>query len=87
MDWKYIVIDCYIGGPTLFPFPPYITHFEFNRIVNRKKEKILSAGFIRRRFEGTTTGNHCYGRSETLKVKSNPDIDNVLLDRMLFERY
>lgn len=76
---KYIVLDEFhsengIRDFLMILFPSIITHIEMSKQF--PNSKIISAGFI------NLGSRYCYGESIGLKIKSNPPVDNLLLNRM-----
>lgn len=82
LEMKYVVVKCDAKGESLFIFPATYTHkFFAENISNMQVEKgnaweryyqePVSAGF--------TDGKKCYGRSESLDLKSRPQ-DTALLE-------
>ena len=72
MKLKYVVTR-YLQNETMFIFPEYVDHSKFARHMGLP----LSAGFINMKEKA------CYGKSVSLKIDSNPEIDNILLKQML----
>ena len=81
-EMKYVVVSTETAGEQLFVFPKNIDHNSFAEVLsyikvgtsqnwNREYREPISAGF--------TDGIKCYGRSESLDLKSRPDIDATLL--------
>jgi len=69
MKVKYVVIN-YHGDDTMIIFPGYIQHATMAKIGC----VIISAGFVNMKTKA------CYGESVSLKVKSDPELDNILLE-------
>lgn len=83
---KYIVI----GETSLFMFPMHVNHIDMYQRVRRvlKFDHVdaldcTSAGFVRFSVKDEQVIGECYGRSESLNIESNPDMDNFLLDMMV----
>ncbi len=73
MKTKYVVIKNTIC-PALIIFPEYVLHSIFNSLG---MGKIISAGYVNLKTKC------CYGESFSLKLKSNPKEDNILLGILL----
>lgn len=71
---KYIVVDYDMP----YIFPEFINHIDFAHRVTGKP--VTSAGFVYVDSEGSYK---CYGESISLKLKSNPEADNKLLNKFL----
>lgn len=74
---KYIVVDMN-GQPTMLLFSKNINHDSFFECVSDLLGEycpVLSAGFTNRKT--------CYGRSETLNLDSNPELDLACLQLVL----
>lgn len=70
---KYVVHN----GPLndeIYLFPNFIQHNDFVSRMSFRCEDILSAGFV-------TPDMVCYGRSVSLGISSNSEIDTCLLDK------
>jgi hypothetical protein len=74
-DPKYICIDYDIGGYRYFIFPNFITHKDFANKLSGKKDKIVSAGFVRI----VDNKYSPYGQSQSLKL-SPAEQDNRLMN-------
>lgn len=76
---KYIV---YTGAlaDEIYLFPYWIQHNSFAFTMNFLPEDILSAGFIEKSCDGNLK---CFGQSVSLGVKSNPEVDTRLLNKLL----
>lgn len=78
MEAKYICAELSSAAGTCFGaiiFPSFMSH----AVVARKLGiKAKHAGMCRRDSDGW----HCYGESVTLQVRSDPDDDASLLNRM-----
>lgn len=73
---KYVLIDKLTECgrlETFYMFPPFIKHSEFCKEMVTENDSIISAGFV------DLESKNCYGKSTSLKVKSNPEIDNIYL--------
>lgn len=85
-EMKYIVTDSDEGGKQLFIFPKKVDHDRMSDVLHEIEESIDGAApdnFYRKPVSaGFTNGKDCYGRSETLGLKSNAS-DSVLLAAML----
>ncbi len=71
MDKKYIVVNKF--GEQIIIFSSVLDH----KTVTGDMD-IISAGFINIEF-----GIHCYGESQTLKIKSRPEEDSLLAEMLL----
>ena len=71
---KYVVTD-YNRTNTMFIFPANVYHSKFAKMFGTP----ISAGFI------DIKNKRCYGQSTSLKLKSNPKVDNILLGILLRE--
>ncbi|MFW9871723.1 MAG: hypothetical protein ACFFG0_01385 [Candidatus Thorarchaeota archaeon] len=79
---KYILIKQTVLGrklETFYMFPPFIKHKDFCKNILKEDDTILSAGFV------DLGSKNCYGRSSSLNIKSNPDIDNIYLSTLYKE--
>lgn len=65
---------------SIFIFPPFVDHSEFARKYGMKKSEIDGAGFVN--FFGIN-GPTCYGKSLSLDITCNEEIDTYCLQRML----
>lgn len=78
---KYIVVqESGTGNLSILIFSNLLIHREVARGF-----KVLSAGFVS--FypdEGPAGEFHCYGRSESLDIDSNPERDNKLANKLLY---
>lgn len=72
---KYIIVD---NGSWMSPyiFHEGVQHFE---MANEVPGKVTSAGFIR----FTSKGLECYGDSYSLGIKSKPEEDTRLVNRLI----
>ncbi len=75
LDKKYVVTRWSGGNETMFIFPGWVKHSKFAKFFG----PVLSAGFVDMEIKT------CYGESVSLKIKSNPKIDNVLLRQLLID--
>jgi hypothetical protein len=74
--WKYVVV-----GDDMIIFPPTMKHSQFKNMGT-----ITSAGLIRiYGGEGPASGVRCFGESVTLKIKSNPQRDELLVGGLFLE--
>lgn len=83
LESKYIVIDNNVEPLTMIIFPPWCNHKEI--AINLKVlDFVISAGFINKisKFEEDP---YCYGRSSSLNINSNPEIDDIILKSMLYD--
>lgn len=76
---KYIVFD---DGLNDYPviFPHFVQHDTIAGAMSPRKP--ISAGFVRVHPEGYI---EAYGESISLKLKSNPEVDDLLLTKMLLQ--
>jgi len=72
---KYVVTR-YSLTEAIFVFSPHVEHSKFAKHMG----VVLSAGFVN--METKT----CYGESISLRIKSRPEIDNILLRILLEEK-
>ncbi|MBU1621759.1 MAG: hypothetical protein KKD77_22055 [Gammaproteobacteria bacterium] len=85
METKYIVVKGLLGSsglklpPTMFIFNSWFEHSKFCNQFKIKKENIQSAGFV------NLKQKYCFGSSQSLKIKSNPEMDNKLLNFLFKE--
>lgn len=72
---KYIIVD---NGAWFAPilFDEATQHFE---MANNVPGKVISAGFVR----FAPRGLECYGESISLGLKSAPEIDSKMINKML----
>lgn len=90
MAQKYVRIENYTGGcDVVFTFSKLVGHDEFvNRMMGVEKEDVVSAGFVDIR--ESDLGNpiyHCYGKSVSLGLESNPESDSKELNYQLYGTY
>jgi thioredoxin-related protein len=82
-EMKYVVVETEGQGKQLFIFPKNIDHDSFAEVLsyikvgshqnwNRAYREPISAGF--------TDGKTCYGKSETLRLKSLPTDTALMLN-------
>ena len=75
MDRVKYVITKYGLTDTIFVFPAHVEHLKFAEHMGT----VLSAGFV------NIATKTCYGRSSSLNLESNPEVDNILLRILLRE--
>lgn len=92
MNMKYIVINKSLGGPCAIVFDKMLSHCDV-----AAGKKVLSAGFVDIWGETQIPRSEdivynpiklkavCYGESITLKIKSNPEGDQRLVERFFKE--
>jgi hypothetical protein len=80
MNAKYICIEYPGIGEAIIIFPEFLTHKDMARNNAACGCNIISAGFVQ---ENATGGLVCYGDSVSLEIKSRPEIDTALVNRML----
>lgn len=78
MTAKYICIEYGQCGDTIIVFPAHVTHKDAMGGMCDCNHHPLSAGFIRQ--DGVRFV--CYGESESTGLKSRPDIDSALANKM-----
>lgn len=78
MTAKYICIEYGQCGDTIIVFPAHITHGDFAHNIPSYNHP-LSAGFIRQVESGRFV---CFGESESTGLKSRPEIDSALVNKM-----
>lgn len=84
---KYIVIE----NEHIYLFPMHIIHQDMYRNVKQchlgRGESgswgCTGAGFVRFNIEDDKVVGECYGESVSMDVASRPDIDNLLLERLV----
>lgn len=76
--WKYIVLHIPMAGPTMIVFPPTLSHGDMQRKFS--PSQAVSAGFVM--FDSTKNEFHCYGKSDSLGLESDPG-DAELANRLL----
>jgi hypothetical protein len=85
-EMKYIVTDSDEGGKQLFIFPKNLNHDRVADVLSEVKEAIngeLADNFYREPVSaGFTDGKTCYGKSESLDLKSDKG-DTALLKALL----
>ena len=69
MEVKYLVIENQLEIPCIIIFSESLLHSDFKHMIG----KIISAGFVNLKTKC------CYEESISLKLKSNPERDNILL--------
>lgn len=81
MTTKYICIGYGLAGDSIFIFPAHVEHKTMaEHLVHEVLGfTVLSAGFVR---ENVTGRMVCFGESESLGIKSRPEIDTALVNRM-----
>jgi len=87
LNSKYIVLDDESGPLNMIIFPSNLNHKDvFNVFKSMNSNNIcLSAGFVHPISE-CNKEPYTYGRSQSLNLESNPEIDDILLQNLLFER-
>lgn len=76
-DPKYILID----GPGGYELTIFNASIDHSYMASTQKGEVVTAGFIS--FMDGLDKPHCYGRSTSLDVKSDPERDTKILHRML----
>lgn len=83
---KYIVVEDFPTGISLldviFPFPEFIGHDDFARMVTRDGGKVISAGFVSMPDEYNPKGS-CHGKSVSLDLKSRGEVDTKMLESQI----
>ena len=77
---KYICIDYPNKGEVIIIFSDMLVHRDMARSNAHSGCQILSAGFVMENMTGRLV---CYGESESLEIKSRPEIDTALVNKML----
>ena len=75
-DWKYVNFGY---GNMVIVFPPHAGHDEL-RLLEVNFGPITSAGFVR---VGEDRLVSCYGKSESLKVESDQEMDSRLIGKLM----
>ena len=79
MTAKYIVIDYPIAGESIIIFPETLEHKSVALNNSYAGCKIISAGFVLIDPDELLT---CHGESESLHLKSRPELDSELANHM-----
>jgi hypothetical protein len=82
-DPKYLVIDTYRAGPAIFLFPCFIPHDVMAMRLRNEGDEVLSGGFVQ--LFVSHGYPHCYGESVSLKLKSRPEDNSILLRQLGYE--
>lgn len=83
MQTKYITFeDDVLGLQHVVIFSNYIKHSDMADIMARLYARPISAGFVELSDEGPV----CYGRSESLRLDSRPEIDTKLARKLFNQR-
>lgn len=75
-EMKYIIPEDY-KAPILFH--SLYTHAD----IAQQHGKCISAGFVQITAKDNKVVVSCYGESVSLKLKSNPEVDNKLITKMI----